>query len=149
MARPRVCLHDVPCPECGSNWMPKDGTSKDRQVYHCGDCGRRTIHDAAYQRPGAADKERVLAMYSEGQFAECHRAHLWRQCPGGQQVGLKGGRAALSRMRRRGAKRTAGVAGTPAAVAELDGSRWADFELGDRSEATFLRLYERLPEAEL
>ena len=81
-------------------------------------------------------------------------------------------------MRRRGEKRTSGVAGAqPAAViafdemwtyrqarrrgkrqdvwvwtavvAEEDGSRWADFEVGDRSEATFLRLYERLPEAAL
>ena len=81
-------------------------------------------------------------------------------------------------MRRRGAKRTAGVAGSrPAAVIafdemwtyrqarrrgkrqdvwvwtavveESDGSRWADFELGDRSEETFLRLYERLPAAKL
>ena len=34
-------------------------------------------------------------------------------------------------------------------VEEGDGSRWADFEVGDRSAATFLRLYERLPEAEL
>ena len=66
MARPRVYRHDVRCPECGSNRMPKDGTSKGRQVYHCGDCGRRTIPDAAYQRPGAADKERALAMYQEG-----------------------------------------------------------------------------------
>ena len=66
MARPRVYHHDVRCPECGSNWMPKDGTSKGRQVYHCGDCGRRTIPDAAYQRPSAADKKRALAMYQEG-----------------------------------------------------------------------------------
>ena len=34
-------------------------------------------------------------------------------------------------------------------VSEADGSRWADFELGDRSAETFLRLYERLPEARL
>ena len=39
MARPRVYRHDVRCPECGSNWMTKDSTSKGRQVYHCGDCG--------------------------------------------------------------------------------------------------------------
>ena len=32
---------------------------------------------------------------------------------------------------------------------ESDGSRWADFELGNRSAETFLRLYERLPEARL
>ena len=81
-------------------------------------------------------------------------------------------------MRRRGEKRTAdGVGAPPAAViafdemwtyqqarrrgkrqdvwvwtavvSESDGRRWADFEVGDRSEQTFLRLYERLPEAKL
>ena len=35
-----------------------------------------------------------------------------------------------------------------AVVEEADGGRWVDFEVGDRSEATFLRLCERLPEAE-
>ena len=40
MAGPRVYRYDVRCPECGSNRMPKDGASKGRQVYHCGDCGR-------------------------------------------------------------------------------------------------------------
>ena len=29
-----------------------------------------------------------------------------------------------------------------------DGRRWVDFEVGDRSEATFLKLYTRLPEAQ-
>ena len=81
-------------------------------------------------------------------------------------------------MRRRGEKRTAdGVGARPAAVIafdemwtyqqarrrgqqqdvwvwtavvrESDGRRWADFEVGDRSAETFLRLYERLPEAKL
>ena len=66
MARPRVYCHDVRYPECGSNRMPKDGTSKGRQVDHCGDCGRRTIPDAGYQKPGGGDKERALAMYREG-----------------------------------------------------------------------------------
>ena len=36
-----------------------------------------------------------------------------------------------------------------AVVRELDGLRWVDFEVGDRSEGPFLRLYERLPEAGL
>ena len=63
MARPRVYRYDVRCPECGSNWMPKDGTSKGRQVYHCSDCGRRTIPDAAHQRPGADDEERARPGY--------------------------------------------------------------------------------------
>ncbi len=33
-------------------------------------------------------------------------------------------------------------------VEEKDGSRWLDFEVGDRSEKPLLRRYERLPEAE-
>ena len=37
MARPCAYNHDIRCPECGSNWMPKNGTSKGRQVYRCGD----------------------------------------------------------------------------------------------------------------
>ena len=65
MVRPRVYRHNVRCPECGSNRMPKDGTFKGCQVDHCGDCGRRTIPDAAYQRPSTADQE-ALAMYQEG-----------------------------------------------------------------------------------
>ena len=35
-----------------------------------------------------------------------------------------------------------------AVIEELDGRRWVAFAVGDRSEATFLRLYEKLPEAE-
>ena len=49
--------------------------------------------------------------------------------------------------RRRGKRRNLWV--WTAVAAETGGSRWVDFELGDRSEATFLRLYERLPEARL
>ena len=32
-------------------------------------------------------------------------------------------------------------------IEEADGRRWVDFEVGNRSAATLLRLYERLPEA--
>ena len=35
-----------------------------------------------------------------------------------------------------------------AVVEEPDGRRWADFAVGDRSAAPFLRLYARLPEAQ-
>ena len=48
--------------------------------------------------------------------------------------------------RRRGKRREVWV--WTAVVEEADGSRWVDFEVGDRSEETFLRLYARLPEAE-
>ena len=93
-------------------------------------------------------------------------------------MGQKKGRQALNRLRERGEERTAGRAGHQpavvvscdemwtyrgarhgakreewwiwtAVVAEADGSRWVDFEVGDRSEVPFLRLYARLPEAGL
>ena len=48
--------------------------------------------------------------------------------------------------RRQGKRRECWV--WTAVVEEPDGRRWVDFEVGDRSEATFFRLYERLPEAE-
>ena len=32
MARPPAYNHDIRCPECGSNRMPKNGASLDRQV---------------------------------------------------------------------------------------------------------------------
>ena len=50
--------------------------------------------------------------------------------------------------RRRGKRRECWV--WTAVVEEADGWRWVDFEVGDRSEATFLRLRlsERLPEAQ-
>ena len=35
-----------------------------------------------------------------------------------------------------------------AVVEERDGRRWMDFEVGDRSEETFLKLYHRLPDAD-
>ena len=35
-----------------------------------------------------------------------------------------------------------------AVVEERDGGRWMDFEVGDRDEATFTRLLDRLPDAE-
>ena len=93
-------------------------------------------------------------------------------------IGSKRGRQALSRPREGSRARLEGVAGRLPAVAvscdemgtyrgagrgnnreewwiwtavarEADGSRWADFEAGDRSEGPFLRLHERLPEAGL
>ena len=48
--------------------------------------------------------------------------------------------------RRRGKRRDIWVWTT--VIEEGDGRRWVDFEVGDRIEETFLRLYERLPEAE-
>ena len=107
MARSRVYRHDVRCPECGSNWMPKDGTSKGRQVYHCGDCGA-VLSPIPPIRLGAADKERALAMYQEGSLLSAI-ARIFGVSVQAVSKWDKRGPAARSRMRRRGAKRTAGV----------------------------------------
>lgn len=93
-------------------------------------------------------------------------------------MGEKGGLLALERLREQSRVRTEGVPGRQPAVVvswdemwtyrgarrrpkredcwiwtavvrEADGRRWVDFEVGDRSEGPFLRLYERLPEAGL
>ena len=95
----------------------------------------------------------------------------------GERLGQKRGAIALERMRAISAWRASGrvapiVASTialdemrtylgarkeekrndlwvwTAVVEERDGSRWMDFEVGGRDESTFLRLLERLPEAE-
>lgn len=66
MSRPRVFRHDVRCPDCGANWMRKDGFSNGRQAYRCGECRRRYVPGGAYRRPGPEVKERALAMYTEG-----------------------------------------------------------------------------------
>ena len=47
--------------------------------------------------------------------------------------------------RRKGKRRSCWI--WTAAVEEADGSIWRDYEVGRRDEQTFLRLYERLPDA--
>ena len=66
MARSRVYRHDVRCPECGSNWMRKNGFTNGRQAYRCGDCQHGCVPGGAYRRPGPAVKEQGIAMYVEG-----------------------------------------------------------------------------------
>ena len=66
MVRARVYRHDVRCPDCGSNWMRKDGFSGGKQTYNCGDCGRRYLPEGAYRRPGLGVKERAIESYVEG-----------------------------------------------------------------------------------
>ena len=58
MARPRVYRHQVRCPECGSNRMPKDGQSKGRQVC-CPKCGSgRRLPPPLHSRSGLSSPQR-------------------------------------------------------------------------------------------
>ena len=45
--------------------MPKDGKSRGKQAYRCGDYGRRHTPLATFHRPSAVGKEQALQMYAE------------------------------------------------------------------------------------
>ncbi len=66
MARARVYRPDIRCRHCGSNWMPKDGRTRGRQVYKCGDCNRKYTADA--ERPHFPEhvKRQAVQMLIEG-----------------------------------------------------------------------------------
>ena len=66
MAKQRVYRHDIRCPRCGSNWMPKDGVSRGRQVYACGDCKHRHVPGGRFRRFSDAEKDTAIAMYTDG-----------------------------------------------------------------------------------
>ena len=66
MAGQRAYRHDMRCPHCGSNWMPKDGRSRGKQTYRCGDCNYRYTPDGNRHYYSSKVIEQALAMYAEG-----------------------------------------------------------------------------------
>jgi len=66
MARARSYRDDVRCPHCGANRVAKNGLSRGRQTWRCGECGRRWIGQGAFLHKGEAVQERAAAMYCEG-----------------------------------------------------------------------------------
>ena len=66
MANRRQMSHGVRCLACGDHWMPKDGSSRGRQTYRCGGCGKRSQPDAAYRRATAAQQRQAVAMRRGG-----------------------------------------------------------------------------------
>ena len=176
MARERSYRHDIRCRHCGSNWMPKDGHTRGRQVYKCGDCKRKYTEDAAQPRFPEQTKRQAVQMCIEGASISA-AARVVGASATSVSGWVKKGEIALERMRAISAWRASGrvstiVASTialdemwtylgarvgekrndlwvwTAVVEERDGSRWMDFEVGGRDESTFLRLLERLPDAE-
>jgi len=65
MARQRSYRHDMKCPYCGSNWLPKDGRSRGKQTYRCGDCRYRFTPDGNRSFHSQATIRRALDMYLE------------------------------------------------------------------------------------
>ena len=66
MARPHVYQHDLRCPHCGSNWTPKDGHSRGKQTYRCGDCHYRFTPSGNRHYYSEAVKRQAVDMYAEG-----------------------------------------------------------------------------------
>ena len=68
MARERAYRHDFRCRRCGSNWMPKDGHTRGRQVHKCGDCKRKRdcTASAVQSRFREQVKQQAVQMRIEG-----------------------------------------------------------------------------------
>ena len=170
MARERAYRHDLRCRRCGSNWMPKDGHTRGRQVHKCGDCKRKRTADTELPRFPEHIKRQAAQMRIEGASISAS-ARVVGASAASVSGWVKKGTIALERMRAMSAWRTSGRVSTiatstiallgarkgekrydlwvwTAVVEERYGSRGIDFEVGGRDEATFLRLMECLPDAE-
>ena len=66
MAGRRTCRHDMRCPHCGSNRMPKDVRSRGRQTCRCGDCEYHCAPDGNRRFYSSKVIDRALAMRAEG-----------------------------------------------------------------------------------
>lgn len=62
----RVYRHDLRCPHCGSNWLPKAGLAGGKQTYRCGDCHHRFVPEGNRHYYPEHIKRQALEMYCEG-----------------------------------------------------------------------------------
>ena len=62
----RMYRHDLRCPHCGSNWLPKAGLSRGRQTYRCGDCLHRFVPEGNRHYYSEEFKLQAMDMYCEG-----------------------------------------------------------------------------------
>ena len=66
MTTPRAYRDDMQCPHCGSNWLPKDGTSRGKQTYRCRLCHYRFTPDGNRHYYSEKVKEQAIDLYCEG-----------------------------------------------------------------------------------
>ena len=62
----RVYRHDLRCPHCGSNWLPKYGRPRGKQAYRCGDCRYKFTPEGNRHYYSEEVKRRAMSMYGEG-----------------------------------------------------------------------------------
>lgn len=66
MTNRREMLNGMICPHCGSDWMPKAARNCGRQVYRCGECGKRSVPDVGYRRATPEGVAQARAMRKGG-----------------------------------------------------------------------------------
>ena len=62
----RVYRHDLRCPHWSANWLPKDGHSRGKQTYRCGDCHYRFTPTGNRHYCPERIKPQALRMYGDG-----------------------------------------------------------------------------------
>ena len=66
MARERSYRHAIRCRRCGSNWMPKDGRTRGRQVYKRGCAASAVYFRLQSPRFPEQTKRQAIQMRIEG-----------------------------------------------------------------------------------
>ena len=123
MARERSYRHDIGCRHCGSNWMPKDGHTRGRQVHKCGDCKRKYTAYAAQSRFPEQVKRQAVKMRIEGASISA-AARVVGASAASVSGWVKKGAIAFERMRAMSAWRASGrVATIVASTIALDEMR--------------------------
>ncbi len=168
MARSRVYRHDIRCPHCGSNWCIKYGRANGKQTYRCNDCFHRFMPDSKRHTFPERIKRQAIRMYCEGMSIRgigralgVHYSTVFKWIKKTSLRALKIFERRKKELRnqrvsevsidemwtyvkgRRGNKRNSVWIWT----AVFDNGKMI-FEVGDRSEETFLRLSEQMPLAE-
>ena len=136
MARPRVSPRFALSP----NWTPKDGHIQG-QADLLRDCHHRCSNPYYPQ----SVKDQALDMY-RGVPARLGRVMGILPAYSSRHRELMLREARRRKRRPEPARVKCGPWVWTAVVEEADGSRWVDFQAGDRSERTFLKPYRRLPE---
>ncbi len=69
MARKRIYRHDIRCPECGSNWVCKNGHKKNgKQKYICNDCNRYFTENPDKVYLTKEEKKKIISMFVEEMY---------------------------------------------------------------------------------
>lgn len=159
-------------PHCGANWCAKYGKQNQRQKYRCNECQHYFIPDAPRHNYPEQTKQHAVDMYCEGtsinaisriQGVKHGTIYSWLKKKAQWAVDIVTKRVdalkthpvsdiSLDEMWtylrvRRGPDRDSVWIWT-AVVEKPEGSPAVLFDVGDRSEATFLRLVAQLPLAE-